>query len=99
MEQEEKKMLTKAEYERLCSVACVGFVPSGSKDADEEALLFAICREVYKYLDQDFMFIPAQGASNLCTYKWNLQQLVSRRQVESFDTLETAGKHINKVLD
>ena len=94
----EMKSLSLAEYDRLCREACEGFVPSGSRDADEETLLYRICQKVYAYLDQEFAFIPVAGASDLYTYKWNLQQLVHNSQSESFDTLETPGKHINAAL-
>src|SRR4051812_30471966 len=91
----EMKSLSHAEYDRLCREACEGFVPSGSREADEETVLYRICQKVYAYLDQEFAFIPVAGASDLYAYKWNLQQIVHNRQAEWFDTLETPGKYIN----
>jgi hypothetical protein len=51
----EDPSLSFAEYERLCREACEGFIPSDSRDADEEALLYRICRKVFDYLDQAFV--------------------------------------------
>lgn len=87
-----------AEYERLCREACEGFIPSGSRDADEEALLYRICRNVFDYLDQEFVLSPIADVTNLYAYKWNIQKLVGTRRSQEFDTLETPGKYIDEAL-
>ena len=98
-ERNETKTLSFAEYDQLCCEACEGFVPTGSREAGEESLLLAVCREVYRYLGQDLMFTPMVNVSTLEKYKWNLQRLVHGRQSEWFDTLQTPGKYINEALD
>lgn len=94
----EEPSLSLAEYERLCREACEGFIPSGSRDVDEEALLYRMCRSVFRYLDQEFVLSPIADVSNLYAYKWNIQKLVSTRRSEEFDTLETPGKYIDEAL-
>src|SRR5438270_9474696 len=90
--------LSPAEYDRLCYEACADFVPTGSKEKDEETLFLAICREVYGYLDLHFMFMPIQGVSPLNKYKQNLLMVISGRQSELFDPLQIAGRHIHEAL-
>jgi hypothetical protein len=94
-----QKQLSFADYEGLCAEACQGFAPSGSRDADEETLMLRVLRKVYSFLEEDVDSFPIQDVSNLHSYKWKVQQLVSQGQSEWFDTLETPGKYINQELD
>lgn len=98
-QENEKKELSHADYARLCRQACQGFAPSGSREADEETLMSRVFRQVYRYLEEDLDAFPVVDASNLQTYKSKVRQLVSQRQSEWFDTLETPGKYINEKLD
>jgi hypothetical protein len=93
-----KRSLSLSEYERLCREACEGFVPSASRDADEEVLLYRICRKVFHQLDQELVLSPIADVTSLFAYKWNLQKLVSTRRSQEFDTLETPGKYIDEAL-
>ncbi len=95
---EELTKINKSKYEELCKEACGNFVPSGDRNRDEERLLLAVCRIVYKYLKEPLDFIPA-GDTTLYKYQYNLQRLVLARQTEPFDTLEIPGKYILEVLD
>jgi hypothetical protein len=95
----EKNKLSYSEYQRLCADACSGFAPSGSRVADEETLMLRICEKVFSYLGEDMDSISLKGTSNHHTYKLKLQQLVSQRQDEWFDTLETPGRFINEALN
>ena len=99
MASERNKQLSLADYETLCADACEGFRSSGSRDADEEALMFRILQNVYSFLEADLDSFPIQDVSNLHAYKWKVQQLVSQRQIEWFDTLETPGKFITQKLN
>jgi hypothetical protein len=94
----QENSLSLPEYDQLCREACEGFVPSGSRDADEELLLRRICKKVFAHLGQDFLMSPVVDASNLMAYKLNLQRLVGKQQTEWFDTLETPGKYIQRTL-
>lgn len=87
------------EYDRLCSEACKGFMPSGAREADEEKLLYRICDTVFKYFGRVFAVASATGITNIKIYQANLQRFVQERQAEEFDTLKVAGKHINETLN
>ena len=95
---DQNKSLSFAEYDRLCRESCEGFIPSGSKDADEELLLRRICHNVFAYLDQEFFISPVLDTTDLEAYKWTLQRLVANKQSDSFDTLAVPGKYINETL-
>lgn len=97
----DQKNLTidKATFEKLCRGVCQNFVSVSSRSAHKEALLFAICQEVYSYLGEDFVLIPMQNSSHLETYKSNLQLLVSARRSNYFNILEILDTQINETLD
>jgi hypothetical protein len=95
---DQEKSLSFTEYDHLCHEACKGFVPSGNKEADEELLLRRICKNVFAYLKLEYFVAPVAGGTNLNAYRLTLQHLVSKRQSESFDTLETPGKYIRSAL-
>jgi hypothetical protein len=94
----ERKMLTKAEYERLCRDACVTLKASAIDEVDADAYWWSVCQRVYRYLDVEFMFIPIENAPPGDVYRHNLQQLVHGRQSESFDTLAIPNKSINEAM-
>ncbi len=94
----ERKILTKAEYERLCREACASLKASVTDGVAEDSYWWSICQRVYHYLDVEFMFIPIENAPRGDVYRYNLQQLVHNRQSESFDTLAIPSKYINEAL-
>lgn len=99
MEQKtERKMLTKAEYERLCREVCASLKASASDEVDEDAYWWNICQRVYHRLDEEFGFMPIENVPRGDVYRRNIQQLVHNHQSESFDTLAIPSKYINEAL-
>ena len=95
----EQKTLSLAEYNQLCREVCQRFVPSGSKDADEEKLWHSILRKVYSCLGAKLSAFPIVGDANIRTHQWQLAQLVHQRQSEEFDAQEVPSRHIIETLN
>jgi len=100
IQESEKVTLSRAEYQRLCQKASERF-PLGAYDSREEkeaALWWTVCREVYEYVGQELIFIPIPNKPDSYVFQWNLQQLVTNKQSESFDTLAIPGEYITEAL-
>lgn len=97
-ETEDKKMLTEAEYRRLIREACSHPRQPNSNETLEDAYWWSICREVYRFLGLDFMFLPIEGASRGEVYRHNLRRVVGARQSEGFDSLFIPTRYIDEAL-
>ncbi len=94
------RLLSLADYERLCVEACLGFEASGSRQADEETLMCRICRNVYLFLQENMAtFFPLVDVPNLKASEEKLHQLVATRQSEPFNTLDLPRRYIKETLD
>lgn len=92
------KMVSQAEYERLCRKGCASHRQPERDETIEDAYWWSICREVYHYLGAHFMFMPIEGASRGEVYRYNLLQLVYRRQKTPFNILAIADRYIKDVI-
>lgn len=92
------KRLSKAEYERLCRVACANAQFPGHGAPSEDAYWRVICRTVAYYLKEEMVLPSEAGPAGGEFYRRQLQQLVERVQGESFDIQAIAGKYINQAV-
>lgn len=93
-----EKVFSKSKYEEICGNICKNFTPSGNKEKDEEIILFEILREIHRFLNIEFNIFPAEGASKIRTYQWNLLNIVKDEKSEPFDSQQTSYKYISGVL-
>jgi len=99
MQQElEKKMLTRAEYEQLIRQGCIHPKAPAPDETVEDAYWWSICREVYRYLNIEFFFLPIEGATRGEVYRTNLHRVVNARQSEHYHSLAIANEYITEAL-
>ena len=79
----------------MCQEVCQGYSPQ----VTAEALLFALCKQVYHHLygyRQDLV-LPYSEEPRQQVYKSALQRMVSAAQSEPFDALEVAGHYLKGI--
>ena len=93
-----RRLLTAAEYDRLCRQACGFPVSPIEGETLEEAYWWIVCRSVHRHLKVDFTYQPVGHTARGDAYRQSLQQLVGQRQAEPFDSLAIARGHIATAL-
>jgi hypothetical protein len=93
-----RRLLTEAEYQRLCRGACLIAISPIEGETLEEAYWWVVCRAVHQHFGAELKYEPVAGLSRGEAYRRSLRQLVEGRRAESFDPLAIARAHVTAAV-
>ncbi len=98
---DQKKWITKGDFNELCRNVCSRLVPSKYREVDREALYFAIYWRMCDLLGEKIFFPQFPVFSRVSMFRREIQLLLKSRQMhdcESFDAGPIVDQNVEKAI-
>jgi hypothetical protein len=95
---EARRMISRDDYIELCRRACSRQPRVDQGETLEDAYWYKIWQAILNFLELDTGLQPVEGAPMGQVYRVNIQQVVSRRKSEHFDSLAIPHECIKEAM-